>query len=294
MDLQDYPGTYQAADRASLDAQKSYITLTRINLRLIITGAFLAIYSVENESWKILLRSFSGISLVFSFIMTIILKNKKYEDLWYQGRALAESVKTLTWRYITCSELFEQKLSGKEAGKIFKERLDQLKNEFKSLIASMDTNLLCLPLISEEMEKIRLLSTEDRKAYYVKYRINSQKNWYSTKAQYNKKKHNLWFWVILASQASAIICVGILLIFPDTHLNLVALFTTISSASISWLQLKRHQELRQAYTTAAQELHFIESDSVDIKTEMELSKFVLDSENAISREHTLWLAQKRS
>jgi len=190
--------------------------------------------------------------------------------------------------------MFEQKLSGKEAGKIFKERLEQLKNEFKGLIGSMDANLLCLLLISEEMEKTRLLSKEERKAYYIKHRISSQKNWYSTKAQYNKKKHNLWFWIILASQASAVICVGILLIFPGTNLNLVALFTTISSASISWLQLKRHQELKQAYTTAAQELHFIESDSVDIKTEEELSKFVLDSENAISREHTLWLAQKRS
>ena len=74
----------------------------------------------------------------------------------------------------------------------------------------------------------------------------------------------------------------------------MGLFTTISAAAISWLQLKQHQELKQAYTTAAQELIFIKASSNSIHTEEQLSRFVLDSENAISREHTLWLAQKRS
>ena len=73
----------------------------------------------------------------------------------------------------------------------------------------------------------------------------------------------------------------------------VGLFTTISASGLSWLQVKQHQELKQAYTTAAQELNFILSLSDEIDTENAFSKFVLDSENAISREHTLWLAQKR-
>jgi hypothetical protein len=59
------------------------------------------------------------------------------------------------------------------------------------------------------------------------------------------------------------------------------------------LQLKQHQELKQAYTTAVIELNFIEEKGIRVSSETELSKFVMDSENAISREHTLWLAQKR-
>lgn len=80
---------------------------------------------------------------------------------------------------------------------------------------------------------------------------------------------------------------------PGSNWNVVGLFTTISAAALSWLQLKQHQELRLAYTTAAQELNFILDCSSSINNEEKLSEFVLDSENAISREHTLWLAQKR-
>ena len=57
--------------------------------------------------------------------------------------------------------------------------------------------------------------------------------------------------------------------------------------------MKQHQELKQAYTTTVQELNMILAGAERISTDTELSKFVLDSENAISREHTLWLAQKR-
>lgn len=80
---------------------------------------------------------------------------------------------------------------------------------------------------------------------------------------------------------------------PKLNWNLVGLFTTLSAASLSWLQVKRHQELKQAYTTTSNELNMILSLADNINNENDFSKFVLDSENAVSREHTLWLAQRR-
>ena len=80
---------------------------------------------------------------------------------------------------------------------------------------------------------------------------------------------------------------------PDFNWNFVGLLTTISASALSWLQLKQHQELKQAYTTATQELNFIVTLTDQLTTEDSFSKFVLDSENAVSREHTLWLAQRR-
>ncbi|MBE2255032.1 MAG: DUF4231 domain-containing protein [Ignavibacteria bacterium] len=293
MKTNDFPSLFQAADKASITAQKNYLIIMGLDLAFMIIGSLLAIYSFKCDFNKLIIYSVSGLFLLTSLILTIVLKSKAFEDIWYQGRALAESVKTLTWRFATCSELFEVSLSKTEVNQIFIDRLKKLSNEFKELNKTLDANILSLPIITQKMESIRELTTIERKDYYVKERIKDQKEWYSTKAELNKTKYNFWFWVIIFFQFLSLASIIILIKNPSLDWNLVGLFTTISAAAISWLQLKQYQELKQAYTTAAQELNFIEALSFAITNETELSGFILDSENAISREHTLWLAQKR-
>ena len=167
------------------------------------------------------------------------------------------------------------------------------RSEFHGLSLIVNTKTLNKHIITSKMLEIRGLSLHERKQYYIKNRIEDQKTWYSDKAQYNIDKYNCWFKTIITSQILSIIGVIILIKDPLNSWNIVGLFTTISASGLSWLQVKQHQELKQAYTTAAQELNFILSLSDEIDTENAFSKFVLDSENAISREHTLWLAQKR-
>ncbi len=293
MKTTDFPSLFQAADKASVTAKKNYLIIIGLDLTFMIIGSLLAIYSFKCDFNKLIVYSASGLFLLTSLILTIVLKSKAFEDIWYQGRALAESVKTLTWRFATCSELFEVSSSKTEVSQIFIDRLKELSNEFKDLNKTLDANILSLPVITQKMESVRNLTTLERKDFYVNERIKDQKKWYSTKAEFNKNKYNIWFWVIISSQFLSLVSIIILIKNPSLEWNLVGLFTTISAAAISWLQLKQHQELKQAYTTAAQELNFIEASSFAITTETELSRFVLDSENAISREHTLWLAQKR-
>ncbi len=293
MKTTDFPSLFQAADKASVQAQKNYLIIIGLDLSFMIIGSLLAIYSFKCDFNKLIVYSISGLFLLTSLILTIVLKSKAFEDVWYQGRALAESVKTLTWRFATCSELFENNLSKDEVSRRFLERLKELSNEFKDLNKTLDANILSLPIISPKMESIRNLSAMERKEYYINERIKEQKKWYSDKAEFNKRKYDMWFVVIILAQFLSLVSIIVLIKNPTLDWNLVGLFTTISAAAISWLQLKQHQELKQAYTTAAQELNFIEASSSTVTTENELSRFVLDSENAISREHTLWLAQKR-
>jgi hypothetical protein len=293
MRQEEFPSLYQASDKASTKAQKYYIVIIGLDLAFMIIASLLAIYSFKFENEKLVIYSISGVLLLSSLILTIILKSKAYENIWYQGRALAESIKTLTWRYVTCSELFEVNLNRADVNNIFIERLKGLSNEFKDLNKTLDANTLSLPVITTKMEDIRILSTSERKEYYINKRIKDQKVWYSVKAEYNKKKYNLWFGIIIIAQFFSLVSIVFLIKVPSFDWNFVGLFTTISASAISWLQLKQHQELRQAYTTAAQELNFIEASSFNIISENDLSRFILDSENAISREHTLWLAQKR-
>ena len=293
MELQDYPNYFQASDKLSIDSQKRYLNIIRIDLLAMVFAALLAIYSFQTTDYKLFIHILTGLALLLGLILTIILKSKEYEDVWYQGRALAESCKTISWRFSMCSEYFEYDISTEEVKKRFINRIRKMANEFSNLSSSLDSKILNKEIITDKMLELRGLSFQEKKDYYITNRIENQKEWYAEKAEWNKGKSEFWFWVIIASQALAVISIVFLIKNPDINWNLVGLLTTIASSAISWLQIKQHQELKQAYTTAAEELNFIKELSYKVKNDEQLSKFILDSENAISREHTLWIAQRR-
>ncbi|KAA9345759.1 DUF4231 domain-containing protein [Adhaeribacter soli] len=293
MELKDFPGLYQASDKASLDSQSTYKNIIAFDLITMIIAASLAVYNYQSIQPKLITYTISGLFLLIGLILTLIIRTKKYEDIWYQGRALAESCKTLTWRFITCSESFEIALEDEKAKEVFVKRIKDLSSEFKDLNENLNAKVITLPVVTDKMMEIRRLNMLERKQYYVKNRIEDQRNWYAEKAEFNKLRYNRWFILIISCQAISLICVAFLIKYPGSNWNLVGFFTTVSASALSWLQLKQHQELKQAYTTAAQELNFILVSFGRVNTEEKLSEFVLDSENAISREHTLWCAQRR-
>lgn len=289
----DFPNYFRAGDKASLVAQTKYVNYVKWDLIFIVVAAGLTIYNYQEENNKTIIYVISGILLLVATILSLVIKNKQYEDTWYRGRALAESCKTLTWRYITCSEYFENNLTASEARKRFTERITEIKDEFSNLNKELSAKLLALPIITEEMKNVREYSLENRKKYYLDYRIDNQINWYKNKADQNKSKYEGWFWAVIIAQILALISIGFLIKFPNCNFNFVGLFSTLSACFFSWLQLKKYQENKEAYTTATSELNLIKQEAEEVNTEETFSKFVLDSENAMSREHTMWLAQKR-
>jgi hypothetical protein len=289
----EYPNYFQAADTLSKKAQKTYLRFVKFDLCAMVIGSALAIYNYQSHDSRMFVYIISGVLLLIATILTLVLKSVKYEDSWYLGRALAESCKTLTWRYMMCSESFEHTLSTQQANQAFSKRIKEVADEFKDLNKEMNARLINKPVISDKMKSIRVMNTQERKDYYVQFRIEDQKEWYADNAAKNKANYELWFWIVIATQILALLCVGYLIINPDSNWNLTGLITTLSASAFSWLQLKNFQELKQAYTTTTGELNHILQDTANITDDASLAKFVLDSENAISREHTMWLAQKR-
>lgn len=289
----DFPNYFRAGDKASLLAQYTYTKFVRWDLLFMVFASFLSIYNYQSEDSKTVVYVISGLSLLIATILSLVIKNKKYEDVWYRGRALAESCKTLTWRYVTCSEYFEHNLEKAVVDKRFTDRIKEINNEFSDLVGILNAKHIALPIITDEMRRVRHLSIIERKQYYLKHRIDNQITWYSTKAESNKNKYENWFWAVIISQILAIISIGFLIKFPMSNFNLVGLFSTFSASCFSWLQLKKYQENKEAYTTATSELNIIKQELGEASSETEFSKFVLDAENAMSREHTLWIAQKR-
>lgn len=286
------PNLFLAADKASLTAQNRFLLFTKLELSSMIIGAILSVLSYAlNQNQDILIGA-AVISLLLSLSFTITKKIKNYGRSWYEGRALAESVKTLSWRYICQAEGFESSLANSRTE--FINRIAEVKDGFQSLIPDLDAESLAKPSVSNEMESIRESDLKDRVDKYKASRIEPQIKWYTVKATYNYKLGLMFFWIQIIFQFSAIIS-GIFLLLSEYHnISIIGMFTTLSISVLSWIQVKRYDDLNTAYTATTMELAKIRDLFEQIATEKQFSRFVLDSENAISREHTTWLAQRRT
>ncbi|WP_183497347.1 DUF4231 domain-containing protein [Neolewinella aquimaris] len=287
----DFPNIFIASNDASLKSQNLYLIYTKVELILLILAACLAVYSYSHTETKQWLNVVSGLILLATLIITIVIRHNRFEKFWYEGRALAESVKTISWRYMTRSETFE---TGEgNVDKIFIDRITELKDEFNSLVPVMKNNLLSLPFITQKMKDVRDATLDERINHYRLYRIQDQINWYSRKAEFNRNLSNQYFWLLIISQALAIIASVYIIVQPKTNFNFVGLFTTIAASLLTWIQVKKYNELNTAYSTTNIELVKARDTMSTILDENAFAKFVLDAENAVSREHTTWLAQRR-
>jgi hypothetical protein len=288
----EYPALFLAADRASATAQKKYVSLTRWTLMLLVGGAGLAAASPVFACVKSVLAVTSAILLAASLLLTLYLKAQRPEQLWYGGRAVAESAKSMAWRYMTGAAPYLIDLPEMEADGKFVSALESIIKERKQLAFGFGGEFSEQPQISDRMRAVRAGTLEKRRQAYLAERISDQRIWYGGQARSNRSAENVYFGVVFASQLAALVAAVALARWPDSNVRLTGFFASLASALIAWLQLKQHKELAQSYSIAELELGFIEEKARHIATEQEFSDFVSDAENAISREHTLWIARR--
>lgn len=286
----DFPALYRAADKASLSAQHQFVLLTSIELSLMIIAAIMGAFVLSDTSIKTIMAIASAVLLTTGICVTIIARITKPERVWYDGRAIAESVKTLAWRYMTGSEPYATAL-GSKADEIFISSLHSLLLERKTFAARLGSQYNREQQITEKMRQARNLSAYERKRLFLSERIDDQKQWYSRKTEANQKSATRLFILTVASQFIAIVFAFTLGLWRESIIQLTGVFTTLAAAFMAWTQMRRNEELAQSYGLATQELIFIYEQSAQVNTEEELSNYVINSENAISREHKMWLVR---
>jgi len=280
----DYPALYRSADDESLDAQNRFYGALGTNIICLIFSAFISAVDIKS-SWASILQV---ILLLVSLAMSIYLATARPERVWYNGRAVAESVKTSTWRYMMKAEPFDQDIG---ADQFFTMRLKEIFDQNLNF-AKLLTRFSGDSQITVAMQNIRLLALEERKKFYENQRVSEQQIWYSKKAQQNKKKANKFFIILCSFNGAALICAIFKIKYPETSFWPTDAFVTCAAAAISWIQAKRFQEHSASYALASYEIGFIKEQLVIINSENGFSLFVGDAENAFSREHTQWSARK--
>lgn len=283
----DYPALFVAADNAACRLQNLLLASFIIHSFLIIMGSLLALFS--GSTWH-----FALIAAVLFLLSLIVHSNSEYRNFqgrWYQARALAESSKTATWRFMMKAEPFAHHDDNYNIT-AFRALLSELLKENRGIGADLSGDYSKDNQVTETMLNTAKLNLQERLSIYLSDRVQEQRNWYALKSKENRKssvKTMLWTFAFYG-------CAIILLLIRIAHPNAVYLpvnvFAVSAVAMIGWAQLKRFKELASSYGLTAHEVGIIQTQSHNIHTDAELSDYVADSENAFSREHTQWAARR--
>ena len=293
----DLPAILDAADSAARAAKRNYYLWTGVDLALLVAGTLLLSVEAREAALRALAGYGAAICLIVSLASTVVLLKTNYDKVWYGARAVAETVKTLSWKYMTCTEPFAAKLTNVEADEMLIAKLMSILSERKELFWLFDGDLGVRSEITETMRRARALDFGSRKQMYLDQRINDQRKWYGGRARKNRSAALRWLYGVIVAQLSAIAFTLTIVLHPEftreyTHVNWAHVCSAAAIAFLAWMQLKQNHELAQAYGVAAHELGLISEQISHVKTEQDLSRFVAETESSISREHTMWMAKR--
>lgn len=287
----NYPGLYIYADSASLNAQRTYLRLHRAHLGSLMIGSAVGPVAMLGTSGvRIGLFTIMAIVLALGLLVLWIIRARQDDKIWFDERAVAESAKTATWRFMMKVPPFHEDTQAEER---FVSELKEIREARphlgKYMATVQDTNRL---LITDFMRERRAATLTDRKAFYISDRLADQRSWYVTKAKVNAALSARWFWVVAVIQITAVVLAVIQAVSGGLGINIVPVITTCAASFAAWSQMKRYDELAQSYALAAWELEELESLSSSQTAIEDFAQFVEQAEDSISREHTMSIARR--
>lgn len=288
MEFESYPAIFKSADKGAIKTQVKYLNyLLTYNISIVL-GVGFGLYGLHCHIMAIM----AAILFLVGIFISAFLQYAQYEKIWYKCRAIAESVKTISWRYMMRANPFIQDHDLRTIDTIFLNRIRAILEEHKNLSEELTIDYGTTDQISLIMKEIRALDLKSRILFYKANRIDEQNSWYAKKANYNKKKSNLFFWILIGLHLIAIILVLFRIAFPSWEYLPSELFIVAASGVLTWIKVKKYKELAAAYGLAAHEISAIRNEMDFINNENEFSLFVINAENAFSREHSQWISRK--
>jgi hypothetical protein len=282
------PGLFHAADQASIEGQRRHLRLTAARLSLAVAAAMAGAVTVTLRGGSVNLAAFvSAGCFVAALALEIVLLHDAPEKLWYDGRAIAESVKTLAWRYVAGGTPFGIQLSRRKADELLLRRFEELLR----LLPSEGLRPELAPPITPQMRLLREAPLGKRQEAYLRERILDQQRWYAARASRHRRSARRWQFALAAVEVAGV-AAAIARAFGAVHWDLAGIAAAMVGAGAAWLAVKQHGANASAYSLALHELALVRGKLEEVTSEREWASAVSDAEEAISREHTTWRASR--
>lgn len=309
------PPLYLHAAAVSRRAQKQFFTMLGIELVMlplsVLVGAFSG--SIDRIGPVSLIappftmgsihipaltffRIAQAVLLVFALLTRVIRLLARPELHWYEARAVAESVKSIAWRYMVGGEPFQEALADQALTDVVNDRFNGIRADISKYQAP--DVVAERHQITPEMRAIRAAPLPARKRLYCRERVDEQLQWYKKNARFNRVRgleaHFALILVEIFASAAVLLPMALaaLHIFP---LDLQSVATNIAGGGAAWMQAKRYEDLNASYKVTASELKQVVADinkQLDESDESAWARFVENAEGSMSREHQLWRATR--
>lgn len=289
MQYASYPALFRSADNASNKKQKAYLRLIGAEYAVLLLASVLSDSAFKGSIFYLLYAFIFAVSLALLLARNLW----KLQQDWYRCRALAESVKTLTWRYIMRAAPFADGSPLQDARAEFRNHLYRTFDANRATAEKIDPNWSSADQITDEMDRIRAFSLDERKKYYTAHRLNDQRAWYMRKAGENNRSARNSVIAAVVAYALAFALALARIRFPDWQFFWgIGPIIVFAASLIGWMEVKKFNELGAAYTVTAHEIGLIKPKLDAVNSESDFSDFINDAELAFSREHTLWIARQ--
>lgn len=285
MKNENYPALYRSASQLSLDSQNSFFRALFWHLALLVSAAVISVINSPLAEFAVV----QTLMLLGALACSVYLFAARPDQRWYAGRAIAESIKTVTWRFMTRAEPFEVRDDEARSHlmQTLKSVVEQNKHTAKQFCTDLDGDQ-----IPDSLLKLRQDDLDNRKRFYVEFRVADQQKWYANKASFNRRMAKVFFVALIVVNTIAVGYAVTKIKYPSAPYWPTDAFIALAAGLLSWMQAKRFSELAASYALAAHEISLIKEQSWLVRSEKDFSRFVGDAENAFSREHTQWIARK--
>lgn len=288
---EDLSPAFHAADRSSLQSQERFLCAVRIRLiGLVLAGAFgLGTWKTSGTT-----ADWAGVLAATSFLVTVFVEiyllRSRPDRAWYEGRAAAESIKTLCWRYSVGAEPFRINVQpGPQIEALFLKQVESVIGILKHITVAAPA--AAGPQITAGMRLVREKPLADRKLDYETGRVVDQQTWYQRKALQNSQSALRWGVLVVLLEIAGV-CAAIIKAVGLLEGDFLIFAGVLVATGATWLETKQYQNLATAYTVASLELASVRTKIAWQESEEDWAAFVNDAEQAFSREHTLWKASR--
>jgi uncharacterized membrane protein YfcA len=277
----DLPATCHSAARVARDGRVRTRRLVAVELISLVLAGVVGLWAIP------VLAAAGGVFFVVFLAASVLRAFFRVEDAWYLGRAGAESVRTLAWRFAVGGVPFQPGQADDAASRMFLDRVAAVLGQLEGLVLAPtrpdDREL------TAGMRTVRASSFAARRTVYLRDRISHQIAWYTAKAGAHDRAARRWFVVSVAASLAGI---GVAAIRTSGTLSddWLGVCSAVATAAIAWNQLNQHRTLVSAYRLTARELAIVRDRGQHVD-EADWATFVADAEDAVSREHTMWLAR---
>jgi hypothetical protein len=276
------PALYGAAETASARGQQGFRQLTAAALILLIVAAVGGMIDEHWAGWM------SAAAFAIGTAATTLWVYRRHENEWYDGRAAAESAKSLTFKYAVGGQPYG--VDDAAAKDEYAGALAAIVAELKQLGSPVEAS--AGPGDLGDLDRLRAAELADRQAVYRSQRIEEQRGWYASRAREHRRNGRRWQGTMIALNVAGIIGAS-LKGLGVIDFDVLGLFATMAASVAAWVAAVDYLRIARAYEVAAVELGEVLERSNETSTEAEWSSFVADAEHAMSREHTLWQARRR-